>query len=72
MGADDNATLEKWTVTAQDYKEINGLMIPVKGEVTWNLANGDFTWAKLTWAKLEITTSSTTFLTAIDEGTVGL
>ena len=67
MGADDNATLEKWTMTAQEYKEINGLMIPVKGEVTWNLANGDFTWAKL-----EITTSSTTFLTAIDEGTVGL
>ncbi|MDD4876363.1 MAG: hypothetical protein PHQ86_04435 [Dehalococcoidales bacterium] len=53
MGADDNATLEKWTVVAQDYKEFNGIRIPVKGEVTWNLPSGDFTWAKLDITDIE-------------------
>ena len=47
MGGKDDATLEKWSVVPSEYKEIHGLMIPVKGEVTWNLASGDFTWAHL-------------------------
>jgi len=47
MGGNDDATLEKWTVVPREYREINGLMIPVKGDVTWNLSGGDFTWLKI-------------------------
>jgi hypothetical protein len=47
MGGKDDATLEKWSVEPREYEEIHGLMIPLKGEVTWNLASGDFTWIKL-------------------------
>ena len=47
MGGKDDATLEKWSVVPGEYKEAHGLMIPYKGEVTWNLASGDFTWANL-------------------------
>lgn len=47
MGGKDDATLEKWSVVPGEYKEVHGLMIPFKGEVTWNLASGDFTWANL-------------------------
>ncbi len=36
--------LEKWTVLCTEYREINGLQIPRKAEVLWNLNAGDFSY----------------------------
>ena len=40
-------SLEKWLIESTDHKVINGIRIPVKSTVTWQLENGDFTWLKL-------------------------
>ncbi|MTI83215.1 MAG: hypothetical protein FH756_04770 [Firmicutes bacterium] len=40
-------SLETWTVLLKDYKEVNGIKIPIKGEVIWNLKDGDFKWYRL-------------------------
>ena len=40
-------TLEKWQITNLQFKELNGIRIPVESEVTWKLKEGDFTWCKL-------------------------
>jgi hypothetical protein len=36
--------LEKWTALCSEYKQINGLQIPTKAEVMWNLRSGDFSY----------------------------
>lgn len=46
-GSGNEATLEKWRVDCKAYGEFNGIRMPVKLEVTWQLKNGDFTWYKL-------------------------
>lgn len=35
-----------WTTPFSNYKEINGIRIPTYGEGIWNLAEGDFRYAK--------------------------
>ncbi|GAB4301129.1 MAG: hypothetical protein Kow0098_29110 [Ignavibacteriaceae bacterium] len=47
MGTEDKAQLKEWIITLSDYKVYDGIKIPVKGEATWKLDNGDFTWYKL-------------------------
>lgn len=42
---DDNR-LEEWTTHCQDYREVNGMQIPFYAEAVWNLADGDFSYAK--------------------------
>jgi hypothetical protein len=37
-------SLETWSVNMSEYKNLDGFMIPTKGEVTWKLDDGDFTW----------------------------
>lgn len=36
--------LEKWSGFCEEYREMNGIYIPTKCEVTWNLASGDFSY----------------------------
>ncbi len=47
MGTEENSQQKEWIITLNDYKTFNGIKIPVKGEATWKLDEGDFTWYKL-------------------------
>lgn len=47
MGSGDEAKLKEWIITLSDYKIFDGIKIPVKGEATWRLDEGDFIWYKL-------------------------
>lgn len=44
--SDEKAQLKEWIITLSDYKVYDGIKIPVKGEATWKLDEGDFTWYK--------------------------
>lgn len=37
-------SLETWAIPVSDYKVFNGIKIPTKGKVTWQLDSGDFNW----------------------------
>ncbi|MDP4160782.1 MAG: hypothetical protein Q8911_13645 [Bacillota bacterium] len=37
-------SLETWSVSMREYKVFEGIKIPTKGELTWKLQSGDFTW----------------------------
>lgn len=39
-------SLETWAGSVTEYRNMNGIRIPYKGEVTWKLKDGDFTWMK--------------------------
>lgn len=47
MGTGDEAQLKEWTISMNEYEIYGGIKIPVKGEATWKLDDGDFTWYKL-------------------------
>lgn len=36
--------LEQWETLAGEYREINGVRIPVKAEAVWKLRSGDFSY----------------------------
>jgi len=42
MTVDDQYSLENYSVNLKDYKELDGIRIPTKGEAVWNLKTGDF------------------------------
>lgn len=44
LGGGGEAKLERWVVRATAFGERDGVIIPVEGEVTWRLADGDFTY----------------------------
>jgi len=44
MGGGDKATLERWVVPATEWREMDGVAVPVKGEVVWKLKGGDFSY----------------------------
>lgn len=46
-------TLETWLITVEEYKEFHGLRVPHKGDVTWKLKTGDFTWYRFELEELE-------------------
>ncbi len=48
MEKDDQYELETWSPVMSGYQEINGIMIPTRGEVIWKLETGDFKWFKFT------------------------
>lgn len=54
FGGGEDASLERWIVTATGHKEINNYHIPYKHEVTWKLKDGDFLWLKLEITDLEV------------------
>ena len=37
-------TLEPWSIDLYEYRSFEGIKIPTRGEVTWKLETGDFTW----------------------------
>ncbi len=45
--------LDPWTAESSDYKEVEGMWIPTRSEVTWHLASGDFTWFKFKIIEIE-------------------
>lgn len=45
--------LETWSVALSDHREFDGFRIPAKGEVTWELDSGDFTWYRFTVEEME-------------------
>lgn len=45
--------LEKWSVEVQDYHEVSGMRIPTVVEVTWHLAEGEFTWFRCKIIEIE-------------------
>ncbi len=44
MGGGEKAALERWVVPATEWREMDGVAIPVKGEVVWRLKGGDFSY----------------------------
>ncbi len=48
MGINGGAILKKWSTPFEKYAEINGIMVPVKGEGVWKLSSGDFSYIKIT------------------------
>lgn len=52
MGEGDAATLERWYILMKEWKELGGLKIPTRGDVTWKLPSGDFTYYQ--WEILQI------------------
>ncbi len=45
--------LTGYTGYFSDYEEVNGIMIPLHGEVEWNLDTGDFLYGKFDMDKIE-------------------
>jgi len=42
MTVNDHYILENYSVHLKDYKELEGIRIPTRGEAVWNLKTGDF------------------------------
>jgi hypothetical protein len=53
MTVGDEYIKEKWTTPYTEYREMSGFRIPTKGEATWNLKTGDFTYVKLELTDVE-------------------
>lgn len=51
--------LESWTGQFNDYREVNGIYIPTRFEITWRLASGDFTWMRGELTEIEYNQSGT-------------
>jgi hypothetical protein len=47
MDVDGGAILKRWSTPIQEYAEINGIMVPVKGEGVWKLSSGDFPYVRI-------------------------
>ena len=45
-GSGSEAKRCEWAVNITATKEFDGVKVPAKGEVTWRLESGDWTWAK--------------------------
>lgn len=54
MGSGDGATLEKWHIPASEWRVMDGVRIPVKGEVVWKLKEGDFSYYKWEITELDL------------------
>jgi hypothetical protein len=48
MDVGGGSILKKWSTPLEDYAEINGVMVPVKGEGVWELSTGDFPYVRIT------------------------
>lgn len=53
FGGRKDAKLEKWVIDMIDYKTFNGIKIPNKCEVIWQLKEADFNWLNLEITDLE-------------------
>ncbi|MGB6866315.1 MAG: DUF6544 family protein [Candidatus Aminicenantaceae bacterium] len=48
MDVNGGSILKKWFTPIKKYAEINGIMVPVKGEGVWKLSFGDFPYIRIT------------------------
>ncbi|MFC1712943.1 DUF6544 family protein [Candidatus Poribacteria bacterium] len=48
-----DTTLERWTGSYMEYKEMHGVMIPTMIEAVWNLGSGNFSYAKFRITEIE-------------------
>lgn len=53
MSVEDDYSLETWSTPIEEYKEINGIMVPVKGEAVWKLSSGDFSYIRIEITNIE-------------------
>jgi len=53
MSVGDEYSLETWSTPIEEYKEINGIMVPVKGEAVWKLNSGDFSYIRIEITDIE-------------------
>jgi hypothetical protein len=44
LGAGEEAKLENWHIPAREWKEFDGVRVPSKGDVIWQLEDGDFNY----------------------------
>jgi hypothetical protein len=44
--ANGRYSLDKWSMLVKDYKERNGIRIPIRSEMIWELESGDFSYFK--------------------------
>jgi len=49
----DEKTLATWVIKMSNYKEMNGIIIPLSFDVLWRLEKGDFSYAKFNIQKIE-------------------
>lgn len=50
---DGGYELETWSTPISEYKEMNDIMTPIKGEGVWNLSSGDFSYIRLEISDIE-------------------
>ena len=53
MMEDEKYSLETWATPIEEYREINGLRLPVKGEGVWKLDSGDFPYIRVEITDIE-------------------
>ncbi|HEY9178958.1 MAG TPA: DUF6544 family protein [Flavipsychrobacter sp.] len=53
MGSGNDATLNDWYAVCLEWKEMDGIIIPVKGTVNWQLPEGPFDYYHYTITELE-------------------
>jgi hypothetical protein len=46
MSKGRQSSLEHWHIPITEWKQFNGVLVPSKGEVTWKLKHGDFSYFK--------------------------
>jgi hypothetical protein len=49
----NKSSLETWTTPIKEYKDINGMRLPAKGEGVWKLDSGDFPYIKVEITDME-------------------
>ena len=54
----DRSSLEIWTTPIKEYRDINGMRLPVKGEGVWKLEPGDFPYIKVEITDIEYNNST--------------
>jgi hypothetical protein len=55
MGGGDGAKLAPWFATCAEYRAVRGIVIPVRGDVGWALATGEFVYYR--WENLDVETN---------------
>lgn len=53
METGENAKLEKWVIKNLTFKTFNGIQIPEKSEVIWELAEGEYHWLTLEISEIQ-------------------
>lgn len=54
----DKSSLETWSTPIKEYREINGMRLPVKGEGVWKLDSGDFPYIRVEITDIEYNNTS--------------